>query len=237
MATDTWRGEDNPGQPRIGNKVRKWYALALRESFELNRADKKNADTWQDVSVDELMARFDDEDIALYIQYKPHSSFQGPGFAIGAWVLNRAAINERGLQLLEQIRDSKNDEHDAALCSTLDGWLRADIDNAFRMLQFAGGSARLPKATRELLAAKKQCREARRPRKCRGCGDTFTNESPKRKRCVRCCAIVRWQRIESIESRGHHEYAEKLRQQEVERGYPVNPAKTVMRSRGGKRNA
>jgi hypothetical protein len=123
------------------------------------------------------------EHAAELVYWVPANEYRGDDFSNGEWRVNADAW----LAAFNAYVATAQSEADAALdaehCTSLDSWLTAAASGTLRSRAATGGSARLPAAQRNRLFTAAWIRQKTWPRRCRGCGESFT---PDRRQAVNC---------------------------------------------------
>lgn len=125
----------------------------------------------------------DDEAQTQYVDWVNADEYRGPGFSHGAWKMDWKTV-DHDIDLYARrirLRDADN-----ARITSLDDWLREDLNATLAYSGHPGGTDLLADEMRGTLAKAARSREQRRPLLCYDCGEAFVRDRRNARRCPTC---------------------------------------------------
>jgi len=187
---DLWNGkqrkEDDDGRVYFGQRAKLWLAHALRGQITgTDEAHPKPAAEGEEV---EALIEWYMLDPMRYVKWLPEASFRGKGYSVGAWVLDVEMVYFDVKQAREETEHKRQLAIDAAReFTSLEEWLDADLKGDLAYPGCQGGFGAL---TAEGTPAEQRnaavSRRARWPRGCQTCGESFTPDRGRSRRCRQC---------------------------------------------------
>lgn len=159
--------------PTFGNKARKWFRRKLRAKLGSFKVPGDEIEPVLDCLASDPMP---------YVEWEDDDSYRGRGYSNGSWSIDWGAVRLGCEAALKDLRS----ETERTRFSTLDDWLRADVEGKLPPSSARGGSAKLPKKLRRELLAAARARRKHRPRICRVCKSEFMPTCNRALRCPTC---------------------------------------------------
>ena len=168
-------GDDVPSaRPPFGADGQLWF----REWCENRIGVVRLSDTLRDLVLDLLCAR-----ACVLVHWVAEDHYQGPDRYNGAWKVKADAWSAAFDACVAEATRAVEAARDAKHCTSLDAWLAAEATGALSSCGAIGGSKDLPVELQNRLFDAACKRRKRWPKRCRGCGDSFT---PCRRQAVHC---------------------------------------------------
>jgi len=187
---DLWSGksrkddDDDDGRVPFGRRARLWFALGIRD--RLTATDEEHPKPAASGDELEALVAWYGEDPARYVKWEVANEYRGKSCASGCWVLDMDRINDDLAEALDETTRAKLRAIDAERITSLDQWLRADMEDTLEFPGCNGGLMELPAETRAELSTLAYRRRNNWPRACRSCGESFRPKHWKSRRCRSC---------------------------------------------------
>lgn len=129
-----------------------------------------------------------------YLVWSPETVYRGPGYSMGSWAVDTDQFIAALKASIETARLEMARMADAEHHTSLDAWLRADLEGRLQSIGPTGGSERLPGQLKAQLEYKARRRQVY---VCRECGEQFHQKRSVKQRTCSSCLDLRRVRKES----------------------------------------